>query len=72
MFGWRKPVRESRFFTAFESALTRLEKLVKNPIYSISYVERLCARRMASFMAQLSQSLRFPAPLIRDTREGLT
>ncbi len=59
LFGWRKPVRESRFFTALESAFTRLEKPLKNPIYSISYPRILCARRMASFMAQLSRSVRF-------------
>jgi hypothetical protein len=65
-------MRESRFFTAFESAFRRLEKPLKNPIYSISYPQILCARRMASFMAQLKSIGALQALLIRDIREGLT
>jgi hypothetical protein len=53
---FRRPesARESRFIALSESAFTRLEKPLKIPIYSISYPERLCARRIASFMAQLA------------------
>jgi hypothetical protein len=52
--GGPKSARESRFIAPSESAFMRLEKPLKIPIYSISYPERLCARRIASFMAQLA------------------
>jgi hypothetical protein len=70
--GGRKLACESRFVAPSESAFTRLEKPFKSSIYSISYPERLCARRIASFMAQLTWISAPRAPLIRDTREGLT
>jgi hypothetical protein len=62
----------SRFCEAAESASGRLEKPSKNPIYSTGCRERLCARRNAPFMAEISDSAPDFAPLIRDILEGLT
>jgi hypothetical protein len=52
-FQMRKQAFESRFYRARESASGRLEKLTKNPIYSITCHEILCAMRNAAFMAQI-------------------
>jgi hypothetical protein len=63
---------ESRFSEAIESAFADLEKALKTTIYSTACGERLCARRMASFMAQIDRSAPHFAQLIRDTLEGFT
>jgi hypothetical protein len=60
MKGTNEP-SESRFCDTPESAFRRLEKPLKNPIYSTACRERLCARRIAPFMAQMNES----APILR-------
>jgi hypothetical protein len=60
-FRRQKDAAESRFCGASESASGRLEKHAKNPIYSITCCEILCARRNPSFMAQIVDS----APVLR-------
>jgi hypothetical protein len=55
-----------------ELAFMRLERRLKNTIYSIACGPRLCARRNACFMAQIDQSAPHFAQLIRDILEGFT
>jgi hypothetical protein len=50
-FGGPKNPLESGFRKVFETALERLEKSLKNPIYSITCSRALCARRGAFFVA---------------------
>jgi hypothetical protein len=63
---------ESRFFASPDSAVSRLEKQPKITTCSIAYRSRLCARRKASFMAEIAAISACIAPLIRDILEGLT
>jgi hypothetical protein len=63
---------ESGFSKRSESAFRRLERGPKNTIYSTTCGYRLCARRNASFMAQIDQSAPHFAQLIRDILEGFT
>jgi hypothetical protein len=71
-FRGAESLAESRFFKRPESAFGHLEKRPKTTIYSTACGSRLCARRNASFMAQIDQSAPEIAPLIRDILEGLT
>src|SRR5207237_10192477 len=65
-------VAESGFSDGAESAFGSLEKVTKNPIYSIGCGWRVCARRKSPFMAQIDRSAPDFASLIRDILEGLT
>src|SRR5207248_11055824 len=53
-FGDAESPPESRFSEPAESAFGGLERRAKRPIYSITCGPRLCARRNASFVAQIA------------------
>ena len=82
-FSGRERLRKIRPFGGSESVLPNrpfrrrqnrplgaLKERQKTPIYSITCGWRLCARRMASFMAQIDQSAPHIAQLIRDTSKA--
>jgi hypothetical protein len=67
-----KQALESQFFAVAESAFRGLEKTLKNPIFSVVYRVRLCARRNPVFMAQIDLISPRCAQLIRHILKGLT